>query len=345
MGKKAKLTRFEDEDDEIDQVPVLKDEREKKEKKEKKEKNEKEGKQEKEESKGKTASSKGNASLAEVADADAEAGAEAEEKRKRKRKRAAAGPTPTAAEGESDGEAPTASKQAAPSSKKSGNKISGGSGEIVGQTALPPGAEVYSNNATIYIEGIPFEATEADVREFFKNCGTIKSLRLPTWQDTGRLRGYGHVEFASDAQATKARELDGSYLKKRYIKIDTPKVPKVLLGAASSSQQGKERPVGCKQVFVKNIPYDCTEEDVRDVFKVCGPIEDVRMARWGHTDQLKGFCYVSFKREDSADIAVKKTGQLAIRGRPVLVDFETGAPKMGFKHSSGGSKGAGGGGK
>ena len=41
---------------------------------------------------------------------------------------------------------------------------------------------------------------------------------------------------------------------------------------------------------------------------------------------------MSFKREDSAEIAVKKSGKLQVKGRPVLVDYETGRAKMGFKN-------------
>ena len=289
MGKKAKITRFDDEDkDDIEQghEEDLPDSR----------------------------------TETTVNQDEEDEGAPSNEGEKRKRKRKRSKPDEKAEIQAESGDA--VSKPA------KGNTIRGGSGEIVAQSAVPPGATAYTN-ATIYIEGIPYEATEADVRKFFQGCGTIKSLRLPTWQDTGRLRGYGHVEFDSDAAANKARELDGTYLLKRYIKIDTPKVPKVLINAATTAHS--ERPVGCKQVFVKNIPYDCSEEDIRESFKICGPIAEIRLARWGHTNQLKGFCYVSFKREDSAEIAVKKSGKLTIRSRPVLIDYETGAPKGGFK--------------
>jgi len=85
--------------------------------------------------------------------------------------------------------------------------------------------------------------------------------------------------------------------------------------------------------FVSAIPhrYDCTEEDISEALKVCGPVKDVRLARWGHTNALKGFCYVDFKREDSCDIAVKKSGVLNIKGRPLVIDFETGVAKQGYK--------------
>lgn len=67
-------------------------------------------------------------------------------------------------------------------------------------------------NRTVYIEGIPFTATETDIQNFFKDTGKIISIRLPKWHDSGRLRGYGHVEFENDQSAEKALEMDGKFL-------------------------------------------------------------------------------------------------------------------------------------
>ena len=67
----------------------------------------------------------------------------------------------------------------------------------------------FVNSRTIYIEGLPFTATDTQVNEYFRDCGKILSIRLPRWHDSGRLRGYGHVEFATDDAAAKAFDLDG----------------------------------------------------------------------------------------------------------------------------------------
>ena len=66
------------------------------------------------------------------------------------------------------------------------------------------------NNRTIYVEGLPYTSNESEVRSYFSECGIIKSVRLPVWHDTGRLRGYGHVEFNNEAGAKKAFDLDGT---------------------------------------------------------------------------------------------------------------------------------------
>lgn len=74
----------------------------------------------------------------------------------------------------------------------------------------------YCNDRTVYLEGLPFSATEDDIRKFFAKVGVIQSIRLPKWHDSGRLRGYGHIEFSSSEIAEKALELDGMM---RYIVI------------------------------------------------------------------------------------------------------------------------------
>ena len=69
----------------------------------------------------------------------------------------------------------------------------------------------FTNDCTIYVEGLPFTSNQEEVRTFFKECGQIKGIRLPTWHDSGRLKGYGHVEFVSNSSVAKAFDLDGKY--------------------------------------------------------------------------------------------------------------------------------------
>ncbi len=124
---------------------------------------------------------------------------------------------------------------------------------------------------------------------------------------------------------------------KRFIKVDKPMVPRVIqtIEKTAELRQSIKAPPGCKRIFVKNLPYDCTEEDVRTGLQECGKISNIRLAVWGHTNQLKGFGYVDFVRDDSAEIAVKKSGKLAVKGRAIICDFETGEPKGSFRDTSG----------
>jgi nucleolin len=200
------------------------------------------------------------------------------------------------------------------------------------EVAVPENAKRFNNTRTIYVEGLPFSARESDIRSFFESCGTIVSIRLPTWHDSGRLRGYGHIEFTDDEAAAAAFDLDGCDFRDsgRYLKIQRPMTPR-LFQNDNPEEKAKAKPVGCRCVFVKNLPYEVTEDEIIEAVKVCGPILKVRLAVWGHTNTLKGFGYIDFKREDSAEIAVKKSGQLSVKGRPLVIDYETGAPKGSFR--------------
>ena len=81
--------------------------------------------------------------------------------------------------------------------------------------SLPVQTDSLVSEKTIYFEGLPFTSNESEVRSFFNDCGKILSLRLPKWHDTGRLRGYGHIEFAVKDSVNKAFELDGLELPHR----------------------------------------------------------------------------------------------------------------------------------
>ena len=149
---------------------------------------------------------------------------------------------------------------------------------------------------------------------------------------------YGHIEFDKEEYAIKALELSGKYLQNRYVKVERPNPPKApaIVEASDKSVNSAviNAPAGCTTIFIKNLPYDVNEEEVEAYFKVFGPITSVRLARWGHTNQLKGFGYVCFKRPDSAEIAVKKSklaGEVTLKGRAIVCDFETGAPKLSFQ--------------
>ena len=72
-----------------------------------------------------------------------------------------------------------------------------------------PGSDDLCDEKTVYIEGLPYDSTEEDIKAFFQSCGQIQSVRLPKWHDSGRLRGYGHVQFTSTNSVKEALNLDG----------------------------------------------------------------------------------------------------------------------------------------
>lgn len=218
-------------------------------------------------------------------------------------------------------------------------------------TSPPDDAEqqkMTSLDHTVYVEGIPFDCTEDDVKQWFvsHNCADILQMRLSRWQDTGRLRGYGHVVFDSQESRTRAlQELNGKSLGKRYLTIVAPNAPKAntsgsMMMSSPNGSTPRVQPEGCKVVFVKNLPYHATEDDILESFQVCGKILDggIRIARNSATRQSKGFAYVEYKNPEGAQGAVQKASKpfgLKVLDRPVFVDYDEGRMKGSYKTEDG----------
>jgi nucleolin len=192
---------------------------------------------------------------------------------------------------------------------------------------------------TVYVEGIPFDATPDQVKEFFVSNGVedVAELRLPTWQDSGRLRGYGHVLFDSEASYENALKLSGKYMQKRYLTIQTANVPKS--GGSRPRVNTDPPPKDCQTLFVHNLPYGATEDEIHRVFEKHGEVAEdgVRIARNSVTRQSKGFAYVDFESPKDArkvmKACIKKA--LVVGGRMVRLDYDTGRMKGSFRAESG----------
>ena len=57
------------------------------------------------------------------------------------------------------------------------------------------------DSATMFVKNIPFSADQDSLGALFEN---VKSVRLPTDRDTGRMKGFGYIEFDSTASLDAA---------------------------------------------------------------------------------------------------------------------------------------------
>ena len=63
----------------------------------------------------------------------------------------------------------------------------------------------------IFIAGLNYNMSEAELGELFAEYGEVVSVKIIMDRETGRSKGYGFVEMADDAAATKViEELNGA---------------------------------------------------------------------------------------------------------------------------------------
>jgi RNA recognition motif-containing protein len=77
---------------------------------------------------------------------------------------------------------------------------------------------------SIYVGNLSYDVTDADLTAAFAEYGTVKSVKLPTDRETGRVRGFGFVEMSSESEETAAIDaLDGAEWMGRDLKVNKAK--------------------------------------------------------------------------------------------------------------------------
>lgn len=59
----------------------------------------------------------------------------------------------------------------------------------------------------LYVGGLPYSTGEAELKEAFGQAGAVESASIITDKMSGRSRGFGFVEMATDEDAQKAIEM------------------------------------------------------------------------------------------------------------------------------------------
>jgi RNA recognition motif-containing protein len=82
-------------------------------------------------------------------------------------------------------------------------------------------------NKKLYVGNLSYDTTEAGLREFFEEVGTVTSVNVITDRETGRPRGFAFVEMESTEGAQAAiEELDNRELDGRTITVAEARPPR-----------------------------------------------------------------------------------------------------------------------
>lgn len=74
-----------------------------------------------------------------------------------------------------------------------------------------------------------------------------------------------------------------------------------------------------KRIYVGNLPYSATEEEVRELFSQHGEIISVAMITDRETGRFRGFCFVEME-DDAAEAAIEALNDQEMGGRTLRVN-------------------------
>ncbi len=93
----------------------------------------------------------------------------------------------------------------------------------------------------IYISNLSYDVTDKDLNDIFSDYGTVTSAKVIMDRETGRSRGFGFVEMASDEEARKAiAELDQAEYVGKTIRVNEarPKTDRPRTGGGFGGNRG-----------------------------------------------------------------------------------------------------------
>ncbi|KAK8830628.1 hypothetical protein WA577_004357, partial [Blastocystis sp. JDR] len=80
-------------------------------------------------------------------------------------------------------------------------------------------------------------------------------------------------------------------------------------------------------VFLGNIPYRATEEDVRPILQSVGPVIRLELKRDPTTGLCSGIGFCEFGDEETAEMAKRMNNKKSIKGRLLRIDNPDGGKK------------------
>ena len=95
-----------------------------------------------------------------------------------------------------------------------------------------------------------------------------------------------------------------------------------------------------KRLYVGNMSYSTTEQDLRDLFGQCGTVADLKVMMDRETGRPRGFAFVEMGTDAEAQEAIAQVNGRDLGGRTLKVnEAEERAASRGAPRSGGGSAG------
>ena len=162
---------------------------------------------------------------------------------------------------------------------------------------------------TVFVKNLNFGTTEDALNDLFSKIGRIKSAsiaRKRNMKDPSKplSMGFGFVEFERQRNAQKAikrlqhSELDGHKLELKLSHRESHSVDRESDGGRKEKQSKQKS----AKIFVRNIPFEASKHEVKELFQTFGELKTVRLPKKFSSSQgeHRGFGFVEFTTKDGA---------------------------------------------
>jgi len=170
---------------------------------------------------------------------------------------------------------------------------------------------------TVFVSGLNYQTKEEDVSLFFSMCGNIERINMTKQPNSEFNLGFCHIVYEGQSGYNKALSLNGTKLNGRYLDVIAAKGP-------TKIEKIKEKLKSSNNItlFIRNIPYDTSEDEIKDLFGKYGLIKAIRLPICrDDPSKLKGICFIDFSDPKCLIEALELDGY-NLRGRFLKLDAD-----------------------
>lgn len=217
---------------------------------------------------------------------------------------------------------------------------------------------VSTQNSRLIVRNLPANFTDVNLRAIFQKYGTITDASL-RYTSTGAFRRFAYVGFEDDSSCElaisktnntfynglkllveKCKRFDSNAratkllrpISDKPIVLSPNKKKRAKLTFAknetesdetkevkSTNMETEEKILDTGRLFIRNLAYSCTEDDLTNLFKNYGVLNEVQCIIYKNTGKCKGFGIVTFMFPENALNAFKELDGTIFKGRVLHV--------------------------
>ncbi|KAL5705648.1 Polyadenylate-binding protein 8 [Ranunculus cassubicifolius] len=160
---------------------------------------------------------------------------------------------------------------------------------------------------SLYVGDLELNVTDSQVFELFSQLGQVVSVRLCRDVNTRISLGYAYVNMSNAQEAARAMDvLNFTPLNGKPIRI------------MYSHRDPSIRRSGTANIFIKNLDKTLDNKSLHDIFAAFGNILSCKIAT-DPSGQSKGYGFVQYDNEESAQNAINKLDKMLINDKQVFV--------------------------
>nr|AAD22102.1 Pad-1 [Neurospora crassa] len=181
-----------------------------------------------------------------------------------------------------------------------------------------PLTEDERDRRTVFVQQLAARLRTRELKEFFEKVGPVAEAQIVKDRVSNRSKGVGYVEFKNEDSVQAALQLTGQKLLGIPVIVQLTEAEKNRQVRTTETSGHHPNSIPFHRLYVGNIHFSITEQDLQNVFEPFGELEFVQLQK-DDNGRSRGYGFVQFRDAGQAREALEKMNGFDLAGRPIRV--------------------------